>query len=123
MGVTAGIFLASILLKEMRYLVYIRYLCMEPIKSYTYNDYPTDDTVNWFNTNLYESSSISFVYKGQNTLFEIFYIYEFTFSTTIHFYDYIIIHRDVISKTVVQTVWNTLALFKIEPTGYIHHTH
>jgi hypothetical protein len=26
MGVTAGIFLASILLKEMRYLVYIRYL-------------------------------------------------------------------------------------------------
>ena len=25
MGVTAGIFLASILLKEMRYLVYIRY--------------------------------------------------------------------------------------------------
>jgi hypothetical protein len=26
-GVTAGIFLASILLKEMRYLVYIRYLC------------------------------------------------------------------------------------------------
>jgi hypothetical protein len=27
MGVTAGIFLASILLKEMRYLVYIRYPC------------------------------------------------------------------------------------------------
>ena len=27
MGVTAGIFLASILIKEMRYLVYIRYLC------------------------------------------------------------------------------------------------
>jgi hypothetical protein len=27
-GVTAGIFLASILLKEMRYLVYIRYLCV-----------------------------------------------------------------------------------------------
>ena len=27
MGVTAGIFLASILPKEMRYLVYIRYLC------------------------------------------------------------------------------------------------
>ena len=26
MGVTAGLFLASILLKEMRYLVYIRYL-------------------------------------------------------------------------------------------------
>jgi hypothetical protein len=26
MGVTAGIFLASILLKEMRFLVYIRYL-------------------------------------------------------------------------------------------------
>jgi hypothetical protein len=26
MGVTAGIFLASIVLKEMRYLVYIRYL-------------------------------------------------------------------------------------------------
>jgi hypothetical protein len=26
MGVTAGIFLASILLKEMRYLAYIRYL-------------------------------------------------------------------------------------------------
>jgi hypothetical protein len=26
MGVTAGIFVASILLKEMRYLVYIRYL-------------------------------------------------------------------------------------------------
>ena len=26
MGVTAGIFLTSILLKEMRYLVYIRYL-------------------------------------------------------------------------------------------------
>jgi hypothetical protein len=26
MGVTAGIFLASILLKEMRHLVYIRYL-------------------------------------------------------------------------------------------------
>jgi hypothetical protein len=29
MGVTAGIFLASILLKEMRYLVYIRYLCFQ----------------------------------------------------------------------------------------------
>jgi hypothetical protein len=29
MGVTAGIFLASILLKEMRYLVYIRYLCVQ----------------------------------------------------------------------------------------------
>jgi hypothetical protein len=29
MGVTAGIFLASILLKEMRYLVYIRYLWLE----------------------------------------------------------------------------------------------
>ena len=28
-GVTAGIFLASILLKEMRYLVYIRYLCVQ----------------------------------------------------------------------------------------------
>jgi hypothetical protein len=28
MGVTAGILLASILLKEMRYLVYIRYLCL-----------------------------------------------------------------------------------------------
>jgi hypothetical protein len=26
MGVTSGIFFASILLKEMRYLVYIRYL-------------------------------------------------------------------------------------------------
>jgi uncharacterized membrane protein (GlpM family) len=26
MGVTAGIFLASILLREMRYLVYLRYL-------------------------------------------------------------------------------------------------
>ena len=31
MGVTAGIFLASILLKEMRYLVYIRYLCQERV--------------------------------------------------------------------------------------------
>jgi hypothetical protein len=30
MGVTAGIFLASILLKEMRYLVYIRYLRFYP---------------------------------------------------------------------------------------------
>jgi transcription elongation factor Elf1 len=29
MGVTAGIFLASILIKEMRYLVYIRYLCLQ----------------------------------------------------------------------------------------------
>ena len=29
MGVTAGIFLASILQKEMRYLVYIRYLCSQ----------------------------------------------------------------------------------------------
>jgi hypothetical protein len=29
MGVTAGIFLASILLKEMSYLVYIRYLCLK----------------------------------------------------------------------------------------------
>ena len=29
MGVTAGIFLASILLKEMRYLVYTRYLWCE----------------------------------------------------------------------------------------------
>jgi hypothetical protein len=33
MGVTAGIFLASILLKEMRYLVYIRYLWVEPIEA------------------------------------------------------------------------------------------
>ena len=32
MGVTAGIFLDSVLLKEMRYLVYIRYLCMAPSK-------------------------------------------------------------------------------------------
>ena len=32
MGVTAGIFLASILLKELRYLVYIRYLWYEPGK-------------------------------------------------------------------------------------------
>jgi hypothetical protein len=31
MGVTAGIFLASILLKEMRYLVYIRYLWFDHI--------------------------------------------------------------------------------------------
>ena len=31
MGVTAGIFLASILLKEMRYLVYIRYLWGHPV--------------------------------------------------------------------------------------------
>jgi hypothetical protein len=31
MGVTAGIFLASILLKEMRYLVYKRYLWARPI--------------------------------------------------------------------------------------------
>jgi hypothetical protein len=30
MEVTAGIFLASILLKEMRYLVYIRYLWFKP---------------------------------------------------------------------------------------------
>ena len=29
MGITAEIFLASILLKEMRYLVYIRYLCTD----------------------------------------------------------------------------------------------
>jgi hypothetical protein len=29
MGVTTGIFLASILLKEMRYLVYIRYLWLK----------------------------------------------------------------------------------------------
>jgi hypothetical protein len=29
MGVTAGIFLASILLKEMRYLVYKRYLWLK----------------------------------------------------------------------------------------------
>jgi hypothetical protein len=34
MGVTAGIFLASILLKEMHYLVYIRYLWDEVLKSY-----------------------------------------------------------------------------------------
>jgi hypothetical protein len=33
MGVTAGIFLASILLKEMRYLVYIRYLCDFPYET------------------------------------------------------------------------------------------
>jgi hypothetical protein len=31
MGVTAGIFLASILLKEMRYLVYIRYLWVQSV--------------------------------------------------------------------------------------------
>ena len=31
-GVTAGIFLASILLKEMRYLVYIRYLYVRNIQ-------------------------------------------------------------------------------------------
>ena len=34
MGVTAGIFLASILLKEMRYLVYIRYLWSEHLPLY-----------------------------------------------------------------------------------------
>jgi hypothetical protein len=32
MGVTAGIFLASILLKEMRYLVCIRYICLPPTR-------------------------------------------------------------------------------------------
>jgi hypothetical protein len=32
-GITAGIFLASILLKEMRYLVYIRYLCIQQVRS------------------------------------------------------------------------------------------
>jgi hypothetical protein len=32
MGVTAGIFLASILLKEMRYLVYIRYLWIQSVR-------------------------------------------------------------------------------------------
>jgi hypothetical protein len=31
-GNSAGIFLASILLKEMRYLVYIRYICEEPVE-------------------------------------------------------------------------------------------
>jgi hypothetical protein len=31
-GVTAGIFLVSILLKEMRYLVYIIYLCESHIR-------------------------------------------------------------------------------------------
>ena len=31
MGVTAGIFLASILLEEMRYPVYIRYLWLKPL--------------------------------------------------------------------------------------------
>jgi hypothetical protein len=31
MGVTAAIFLASILLKEMGYLVYIRYLCCDVV--------------------------------------------------------------------------------------------
>jgi hypothetical protein len=35
MGVTAGIFLASILLKEMRYLVYIRYLWSIPVQDET----------------------------------------------------------------------------------------
>jgi hypothetical protein len=34
MGVTAGIFLASILLKEMRYLVYIRYLWVDCFESF-----------------------------------------------------------------------------------------
>jgi hypothetical protein len=33
-GVTAGIFLASILLKEMRYLVYIKYLWSGADKDY-----------------------------------------------------------------------------------------
>jgi hypothetical protein len=33
MGVTAGIFLASILLKEMHYLVYIRYLWLSPTQT------------------------------------------------------------------------------------------
>jgi hypothetical protein len=42
MGVTAGIFLASILLKEMRYLVYIRYLCWES---------PPDELTSQNNTN------------------------------------------------------------------------
>jgi hypothetical protein len=36
MGVTAGIFLASILLKEMRYLVYIRYLWASPVSEFIY---------------------------------------------------------------------------------------
>jgi hypothetical protein len=36
MGVTAAIFLASILLKEMRYLVYIRYLWLDSV------DFPKD---------------------------------------------------------------------------------
>ena len=37
MGVTAGIFLASILLKEMRYLVYIRYLWLKSATVYMVN--------------------------------------------------------------------------------------
>jgi hypothetical protein len=36
MGLTAGIFLASILLKEMRYLVYIRYLCSVCISGHSH---------------------------------------------------------------------------------------
>jgi hypothetical protein len=36
MGVVAGIYLASILLKEMRDLVYIRYLCADHIYSFCF---------------------------------------------------------------------------------------
>jgi hypothetical protein len=38
MGVTAGIFLASILLREMRYLVYIRYLWFRQVTTIELKD-------------------------------------------------------------------------------------
>jgi hypothetical protein len=41
MGVTARIFLASILLKEMRYLVYIRYLWLGQAEVYSSTSYST----------------------------------------------------------------------------------
>ena len=41
-GATTGIFLASILLKEMRYLVHIRYLCLK----FKFNHSNTDGACN-----------------------------------------------------------------------------
>ena len=59
MGETAGIFLASILLKEMRYLVYIRYLWQDPTEKH-FGDVGIVDKYNNNNNDKISSDRLAF---------------------------------------------------------------
>jgi hypothetical protein len=68
MGVTAGIFLASILLKEMRYLVYIRYLWFECSRETLESSHRTQKHYydRWARGNVYKECDLV-MWKDQKT--------------------------------------------------------